>query len=82
MIQIAYIDENEYSLAFNNPDHKIKAQRIKCLADNRNADAAYIYGDMLLNGFWDTNKMTIYDAHKRLLLAPMDPYLIVQKDQY
>lgn len=81
-----YVNKPEFEAASVIMQSAARISRMRALADAGNVQAAWWYGNLLMNGGWDTTRMEIdFLRNKVLPETPdprQDPYLIVPRDQY
>ena len=80
----SYINTEEYRNALQIMDKREMVKVLKQLAESGNIHAANFYGDLLILGVWDEEKMAIDMARGQLIPPPLDsskdPYLILPRD--
>jgi hypothetical protein len=73
------IEVSDIKAAYYSGDLKETINLIKSRAEEGNAAAADVYGDLLMTGVWDTRQMEI-DLILRDRLAPNETYLLLPRD--
>ena len=80
----AYLDQTEFIKVLNLKDRRLLVKELGVLAEGGNIQAADLYGDFLIQGVWDEERMIFDLVSDKLLPNPpdpkKDPYLILSRD--